>query len=126
MLIHKRFDYFHRGVNEIWDEQKRYKKDLKVSDGLMFFYKHVIYFFVNKGQVHLAKDLEKGLNMAISDGSFKDVFLTNHKSFIENAKLDTRKLIIFDNPLTPKGMPALDTSWWAPQEVQEKIASAGY
>ncbi|NRA47448.1 MAG: hypothetical protein HRU09_21070 [Oligoflexales bacterium] len=126
MLIHKRFDYFHKGINEISGELDRYKNDLQIADSLMIFYKHVVYFLVNKKQVHLAKDIEKGLKIALSDGSFRNLFLKTHEAFLKNGRLNGRNLIILNNPRSPTNLPPLDTSWWAPKEVQEKIAKAGY
>ena len=68
MLIWKRFDYFHRGINEIWDELDRYSKDLIIADNIMLFYEQPVYFFIGKHRPDLALQVEQGLNISLQDG----------------------------------------------------------
>lgn len=77
MLQRKRFDYFPRGVYEVWNEQKVHAdKGFVIEQTIMFHYPAPIYFFVNKRNVQLAERIEKGLNMAIADGSFDQLFFS--------------------------------------------------
>jgi len=115
MLIGGRFDYFHRGVNEIWDELDRYSKDLKIADHLMLYYPHPVYFFISKHRPELALQIEKGLKIAIEDGSYEKLFLENFADIINRAHLGDRILIILKNPVIPHDTPAIDTSWWMPE-----------
>lgn len=107
-----RVDYFHRGLNEIWGELKQHNKTLAVADGVMLFYPHPVYFFVNKYKVDLANRIEQGLLQALQDGSFKEHFLTYHSDFIEKGKLSERRVIQLKNPDLPDNTPQIDTSWW--------------
>jgi len=114
MLKGERFDYFHRGVNEIWDELGRYPNDFVVVDDIMLFYPHPVYFFVSKHRPELAKKIERGLMIALEDKSYKALFQTYYENIITRAKLDARKLIILKNPIVPAGSPPIATDWWLP------------
>lgn len=120
-LIDKRFDYFHRGVNEIWKEVIKYPDTLRVADDIMLFYPLAVYFFVSKSRPELANNIEKGLTRALNDGSFKSIFLKYHQSYIDKAKLNNRNLIVLKNPVNPKSMLAPDTSWWMPARFLPQI-----
>ncbi len=77
MLERKRFDYFPRGVYEVWNEQKTQEnKGFVVEETLMFHYPAPIYFFVNKKNTKLAQRIERGLQIAIADGSFDKLFFS--------------------------------------------------
>ncbi len=121
LLEHNRFDYFHRGIFEIWGEVSRHSDKLMVMDGLMLFYPHPVYFFVTKQRPELASLIEDGLNTALSDGSFKELFLKQHSEYIQKSNLADRKLIVLTNPAIPAGTPKLDTSWWLPEQFQGMI-----
>jgi hypothetical protein len=116
MLSHSRFDYFHRGLNEIWDELAHYQDRLTIVEGLMLFYPHPVYFFVSKNRPGLASKLKKGLRVALADGSFEKLFLSMHSTFIDKAGLDQRRLIVLKNPVLPANSPPIDTSWWLPEK----------
>lgn len=115
MLKNGRFDYFHRGANEIWGELERYPNELVIADNIMLYYPQPIYFFVSKHRPELAKQLEEGLQIAIKDGSYKALFLSNYQDIITRANLSSRNLIVLKNPTVPEGTPPIDTSWWMPQ-----------
>lgn len=77
MLAAKRFDYFPRGLYEIWDEQRAHSdQDFIIEDSLMLHYPAPIYFFVNKKNVQLANRIERGLRIAMADGSFDQLFFS--------------------------------------------------
>ena len=124
-LIEGRFHYFHRGLNEIWDEQERYAKDLVIADNIMLFYKHPVYFFVTKKRPELATLLEQGLKVALEDGSYKQHFLNYMGKFIKKADLASRKLVVLKNPVVPENTNKLDTSWWLPKQHQQTLLRAG-
>ena len=75
MLISKRFDYFPRGLDEIWNEEKLFAdKGLGIEEHLMLHYPSPKYFFVHKDKKILADRIERGLKIAIADGSFDALF----------------------------------------------------
>ncbi len=112
MLIAGRFDYFHRGVNEIWDELKRYSNDLHIADNIMLYYNQPVFFYVNKNQKKLAQDLEKGLLLIIEDGSYKKLFLETFGTYLNDAKLNQRTLINLNNPEPISNKIKIDKTWW--------------
>lgn len=120
-LEHNRFDYFHRGLNEIWQEQATHADKLKIADNVMLFYPHPVYYFVNKDRPNLAQKIEEGLRMALMDGSFKKLFLSAHNDIIKKAKLAKRKLIVLKNPVVPSSPPKFNTQWWLPKKFQKHI-----
>jgi hypothetical protein len=75
MLNNQRFDYMSRNMFEIWSEVEQNKKNnLAVEQHLMLHGGVPFYFFVNKSHVALAKRIERGLTIAIADGSFDELF----------------------------------------------------
>lgn len=114
-LIAARFDYFHRGLNEIWDEHARYQDQLVIVDDVMLFYPLPTYFFVSPFRPELAVLLETGLRRAYADGSAQDLFQSLYGERIAQANLRSRHLIILKNPDLPERTPPIDTSWWLPE-----------
>jgi len=81
MLEANRFDYFPRGLYEIWDEYEIHKEhQVAIEENLMFYYDGPIYFFTNKEDEGLAERVETGLKIAIADGSFDKLFYS-YKGF---------------------------------------------
>lgn len=77
MLAAKRFDFFSRGLYEVWNEAETHKdKNLIIDQHLMLFYNAPFYYFVNKKNKALADRIERGLNTAIADGSFEELFFS--------------------------------------------------
>lgn len=75
MLLGKRFDYFPRGLYEVWAEEELFRhKGIAIEQHLMLSYVTQKYFFVNKNNPKLANRIERGLKMAIADGSFDQLF----------------------------------------------------
>lgn len=112
-----RVHYFHRGLNEIWGEIERYQDSLTIADGVMLYYPLPVYYFVTKSKPDLAQMLERGLRMALEDGSFEQHFLNFHSGFIAKGNLPNRQLIRLVNPDLPEGTPSIDTSWWLDQNL---------
>jgi hypothetical protein len=115
MLDGERFDAFPRGVHEPWSEMKRYPKlALDVEKNLLISYVNPFYFFVNKSNTRLAQDIEKGLRIALEDGSFDEYFFNDPtvKDVVEKANLKNRTIIHLDNPSLPPKTPVNDKSLW--------------
>lgn len=109
MLESKRFDFYPRGLYEIWREQaSNPEPNLVVENNLMIYYDSPIYFFVNKNNKKLADRIERGLNIAISDGSFDHLFfsVTNFKRGYEEQTNGKRRLFkleaLLDTPAPSK------------------------
>ncbi|WDE08353.1 hypothetical protein SG34_022405 [Thalassomonas viridans] len=125
MLADHRFDYFPRGMNEIWQEAPFYAGlDLIVEPSIVMYYPAPIYFFVAKNKPALAKRIETGLRLAIGDGSFEQLFL-NHPSnreMFDKTRLAQRRIFRLENPLLPEKTPLDNASLWyqLPRQKQDK------
>lgn len=99
MLKKNRFDCFARSINEVFLElQRPENKELTLDPYLMFQYRLPTFFFVNKQKPELARRIEKGLNLAIQDGSFQTLFDKHHGDAIRKSNITKRTVIKLDNP----------------------------
>jgi hypothetical protein len=115
MLEGERFDYFPRGVNEPWAEVKAHKeKNLEVEKTLIIQYPAPIYFFVNKNNHKLAFRVERGLRIAIEDGSFERLFRSHpaNQEVFTLANIQNRRTFKLKNPLLPSQTPLHDEALW--------------
>jgi membrane-bound lytic murein transglycosylase MltF len=99
MLQAGRIDYYPRSPIEIWHEQQQFPKmDLHIEDHLVLRYPAAYYFFTNRQNPELAQALTEGLQRAIADGSFEQLFLQYYGESINKAALEKRKIIEMTNP----------------------------
>jgi hypothetical protein len=109
------FDFFPRSVAEIWPElEQRESLNFTWHKGAYFYYPTAIYFFTQNtdaGQA-LSERLERGLNIALDDGSFDQLFNSYLSEYINRAELDSLKIIHLKNPLLPEGVPLGDEKYW--------------
>jgi hypothetical protein len=81
MLQAGRFDYMPRGVHEAWAEEQQYgPQGLMVEGSIFLHYRVPFYFFVGPGNTAMAKRVERGLKLAMADGSF-DKLLYGYPAF---------------------------------------------
>lgn len=109
MLAAKRFDYFSRGLYQIQAEVNFYPElELQIEQQLMLSYSNEVYFFVNKKNTVLAARLEKGLDIALNDGSFDELFnsIPRYRWGMDLLKNHQRRVIEL-RPL-PADLPAVD------------------
>ncbi len=100
MLASDRFQYFPRGVIEIWDEEKQHAHlGLEVEPHLALHYPVQTYYFVSKRNPALAQRIERGLRLAIKDGTFDALFEQCNGDFIRRASLGSRTVLELTNPL---------------------------
>lgn len=88
MLAASRFDAFPRGLNEAdreLSERKQSYPQLAVEQSKALFFPFPVYFWVRKDNAALAQRIERGLQAALEDGSFRKLFQTYHAT--EIAKL---------------------------------------
>lgn len=117
MLVQGRFDYFPRSIIEIWNEQsKQPNLSREVDPHLALHYPTALYFFVSPKQKTLAEDLRRGLETAIADGSFEQLFNEYCKPFILRANLKSRVVLDLKNPLLQKSSLPLHRAelWYSP------------
>jgi ABC-type amino acid transport substrate-binding protein len=115
MLVAGRFDAFPRGLNEAGrelDERKQAYPQLAVERSKALFFPYPVYFWVSKENTALAQRIERGLKLALADGSFRKLFETYHATEITLLAKEKRQVMRLDNPTLPAGTTATDTSWW--------------
>jgi hypothetical protein len=102
MLKARRFDYLPRGVHEAWAEEQQHGKDLMVEPTILLHYRVPFYFFVSRDNRAMAERVEKGLKLAMADGSF-DKLLNGYPAFRRaQAEIAARKRKVFELEL-PSG-----------------------
>lgn len=119
MLEAGRFDFFPRALNEPWQEMDTRDDDhLTVEKHLLLYYPTASYFFVNQNNTALAERLETGLERAIADGSFEQLFREHpvNAYALSHAGLSKRRMLTLVNPLLPLETPLQRKAlWWQAQ-----------
>jgi hypothetical protein len=113
MLQLGHIQYFPRAVTEIWDElDAQGERSLAVADGIVLHYPEALYYFVNKSNTALAAAIEKGLRIAIADGSMDALFQRHFGPAIARAALERRTVLTLHNPLLPAATPLAEPALW--------------
>lgn len=113
MLRANRFDYFPRGLIEIWGEiDKTPDTAIVVDEHLLLRYQVGFYYFVNRNNTELANTIRRGLEMAIKDGSFNTLFYQYNGEAIRRAQLDKRTVIDINNSSLPSDTPINRKELW--------------
>ena len=97
MLRAKRFDYMPRGVYEAYHEQRaNAKQNLAIEQTIFLHYPVPFYFFVSRENSALGKRVERGLRMAIKDGSSDKLFNSIPAFRQAQADIDSHKRRVFE------------------------------
>ena len=115
MLSAGRFDAFPRGLNEAAREVEERKKtypQLAVEQTKALYFPFPVYFWVSRENTALAQRIERGLKLALADGSFRQLFETYHAAEIAALARDKRQVIHLASPILPAGAVEPDTRWW--------------
>lgn len=115
MLKERRFDYFPRAAVEPWRELRDMNiPGLVVEKDLLIYYPAPGYIFTSKKNLKLADRLERGLRMAIEDGSFDTMFNNNVyiKEALERGNLRNRRIFRLKGDLLSPETPLNDKRLW--------------
>ncbi len=115
MLDGGRFDAFPRGVFEPFVEVEQHSDlPLTVEKHLMLVYRMPFYLFARQGNSELVNDITRGLEAAIKDGSFDQVFINDPtvQDVIKKADLKNRQIFYLDNPTLSKETPLDRPELW--------------
>lgn len=121
MLVHDRFDYFPRGMNEIfieYENRKHRMPELAIEKSLAIYIPSPTYFFVSPRYPRIAERIEHGLRMMIADGSFDELFMKYNGDSIRKAELDKRRILRMKNPILPPATPLDDAGLWYDPVIQ--------
>ncbi|MCM2679581.1 hypothetical protein [Echinimonas agarilytica] len=115
MVDGRRFDYLPLAVHEVWEVVDSYPQlNISVDSNVLLIYPMAMYLYVEKGNDALYQALNDGLEAAISDGSFDEMFYNSElisKSF-DLAKIQQRKVIHIPNPMLPADVPLDRQELW--------------
>ena len=118
MLVGNRFDYFPRGVNEIFfefDSRTQNLPDMMIEPTKSLYLPLPYYIFVSSKYPRLAERIETGLRKMIQDGRFDDLFWEYNKSYILRANLPKRQVFSVKNPfLSPETPYDQESLWYDP------------
>lgn len=113
MLAGGRIDYLSRSVMEISAELEEHPSlNLVMEPYLVLYYPTAQYFFVNRNNKRLAGLIEHGLEKAIADGSFEQLFQQYYANALRDAHFERRRLIKLNNPLLPPQTPLGRKELW--------------
>lgn len=115
MLAAGRFDYFPRSITEIWREEEIMKSlDIIIEPHLMLYYPTALYFFVNKDNNELAERIERGLKELERNGELEQLMVSQRDTQIalKEFRLNTRRIILLQNPELPTGTPEFPPDYW--------------
>jgi hypothetical protein len=115
MLAGKRFDFFPRGITEVYLEDDLIRaQQLVVEPHLMLHYPTDLYFFVNKNNTDLAQRLEKGFAIIKKNGEFDKLFLSIDRIKFSLAILRQHKrtVIELENTFLPADTPLNTPNYW--------------
>lgn len=113
MLHSGQIQYFPRSIGEIDEELRMHPAlNLMIEPHLALHYPAAQYYFVNKNNTALAKAIEQGLQRAMADGSFEQLFQAHHGNILRQANLAGRTVFQLNNPLLPAETPLQQKQWW--------------
>lgn len=116
MLNDGQAQLFPRSVVEIWLEQDTFGQQypIEVEQSMGIYYPTAVYFFVNKKNTVLANLLQTGLEKALADGTFDELFERHYRGYLDNANLTKRSIFELENPVLPAGTPLNNKALWYP------------
>ena len=92
-----RFDYMPRGVYEAFNEQRMNAVHKLVVEPTIFLHYEVpFYFFVSRSNVALGQRVERGLRIALKDGSFDKLFNSFPAFQRSQAEIRAGKRLVFE------------------------------
>lgn len=120
LLAMGRVDYFPLEVSAVYAvADGATGLQIQVDPHLLLHYPSAFYFFVSKRRPELAAALERGLELALDDGSFQRLFMLHFRATLLRARLPERRLLSLHNPLLPEATPlARKKLWFSPEELK--------
>jgi len=115
MLAAERFLHFPRGLDEAIYEQANNVAafpTLALERDLVLYFPLPRYFFLARGQQHLAQRLEYGLQLLIDDGRFDRIFHEYYDDLIARVGLRQRRVFAIANPFLTPETPLSNKAYW--------------
>ena len=113
----RRCDLYMRALFEAYgevDQRQSELPDLVVDDSILIRYRLASFIFVNPAKEELAQAIERGLEIAMQDGSFRQLFESAavHAEARERANVGARNCIDIQNPLLSPETAAIPDDYW--------------
>jgi len=121
MLTSKRFRYFPRSIEEIWQEQQNQQVELNnlvIEQHIVLQYPIAYFYHVNQNNKVLEHDIKQGLEMMLSDGSFEKLFQQYNGEQIAKANVKNRHVIHIKNPFMSDDIYQKYEHFWFNPETQ--------
>ncbi len=113
MLEKERFNYFPRSILEIDQDLADHNNlDIMIEPHIIIHYPIAYYFYVCKENNVLANDIEQGLEMALADGSFDEIFFKFHGEYIKKIQQSNRRVFKLNNSILPEKTPLNRKELW--------------
>jgi hypothetical protein len=113
MLGSRQFMYFPRSVNEVWRElDLRPQAKLAVADHVVLHYVAPLYYFVSKNNKKLAAVITRGMEKAIADGSYEQLFQRYYGDDLKRTGFEKRRVIELSNSSLPESTPLGRAALW--------------
>jgi len=113
MLDKKRADYFPRSVLEIDADLARHQHLNIVKDEYaLIWYPKAVYFYVAKHNVALAEKIKTGLELALKDGRFEQLFNEHFGNTVQALQTNKRHIFKLNNPLISAKTPLTRQELW--------------
>lgn len=115
MLEMNRFDYFPRGINEVFGEMESRSAlypEMIIEETLILYLLTPSYFFVSPRYPSLAERIEEGLMIIMGNGIFDEMFKEEFGEILSKASLENRRILVVDNPQLSEETPTDRKSFW--------------
>lgn len=115
MLMAERFDYFPRGMNEIFvefDARRAEFPDLAIENSMVIEFPLPTYVFVSPKAPRLHQRLQEGIEMMVADGSLLRMVSEYHADMIQRTGFCQRRIFRIENPLVTAKTPLQRKEVW--------------
>lgn len=113
MLKRGRISYFPRALTEVVPEITTQRDiPLAVAPRWVLYYPAPVYYFVNKQRPELASAIERGLLIAMADGTMRSLFENHFGATIKKMDLGNRQVVRLENPLLSPETPLDNQALW--------------
>eukprot|EP00163_Fabomonas_tropica_P025899 TRINITY_DN4580_c0_g1_i1.p1 TRINITY_DN4580_c0_g1~~TRINITY_DN4580_c0_g1_i1.p1 ORF type:complete len:290 (-),score=18.98 TRINITY_DN4580_c0_g1_i1:127-996(-) len=124
MLQKNRFDLFHRGIQEVFEELRRPEAEgLAVVPGIVLAFRFDYFIYVNARRQDLHDILEEGLQRAFDSGALTRNFNNSPriKEALRDSHLDQRTVIPLQLPQAYRTLDEIPAKYWyTPAAIQEE------
>lgn len=127
MLMAGRFDYFPRGVNEIFQEYDQRRKafpQLAIEDSIVLHDQIPSLFFVSPKNPRLHQRIRAGMEALLKDGALERFVLEHHRAYLQRARLCKRRRIELPNRGLDPSMLGRKELWLDPFDPRYGLCPA--